>query len=340
MAEPTHRQPRPQRTGRSLRRLVEDASSRLGSRPEARWIVEHACLVHGFQGSPDLLCDQPAPLDLAMAVDSLVARRKSGEPLQYVLGRWPFRTLELVVDRRVLIPRPETEQVVEVALGELSGVAAECTGPMVAVDLGTGSGAIALALALEGGDRLSSLSTGPLTVWGSDRSSDALDVAETNLAMLRAAHPAAADRVRLVAGSWFGALPDVLMGSVDLLVSNPPYVSPAEFLDLDPTVREWEPRGVLVPGGGGGGGQDGAPAGSGDGTTLGEQDGMDGMADIETIIEGAPRWLADGGVLVLELAPHQADAAAAMARHAGLVDVRVEPDLAGRLRALVARREQ
>ena len=113
----------------------------LGSAREARWIVEHA-------GGDDELA-----LDLA-------ARRAGGEPLQYVLGRWPFRTLELTVDRRVLIPRPETEHVVEVALaglmapgfGPIPGPAPGRTGSgPVCVDLGTGSGAIALSLAVEGG---------------------------------------------------------------------------------------------------------------------------------------------------------------------------------------------
>ncbi len=113
---------------------------------------------------------------------ALADRRAAGEPLQYVLGRWPFRRLELVVDRRVLIPRPETEQVVEVALAELASLAADrrpsrrgqpgAARARCAVDLGTGSGAIALSLAVEGG----ALAPG-LVVWATDVSRDALAVA-------------------------------------------------------------------------------------------------------------------------------------------------------------------
>ena len=117
-------------------------------------------------------------------------------------------------------------------------------------------------------------------------------------------------------GRWFAALPTDLVGSIDLLVSNPPYVSVGEYPDLEPVVREWEPKEALVA----------DPS----------SDGSGGMADVETIIAGASRWMSGDGTLVVELAPHQADAAAAMAQQGGFVDVRVEPDLAGRPRVLVA----
>jgi release factor glutamine methyltransferase len=309
------------------RQLVEGATSRLGSGAEARWIVEHALAAAGYP-NPSLQfvskLDELVPPSASQLVESLVARREAGEPLQYVLGVWPFRTLELAVDRRVLIPRPETEQVVEVALAELQRVMAErvTAGPAnrvpVAVDLGTGSGAIALSLAVEGGSR-----HGRLEVWATDSSSGALDVARSNLKALKTlkasgpdADRALLDRVRLRQGQWFAALPTDLVGSIDLLVSNPPYVSVGEYPDLDPAVREWEPKEALVA----------DPS----------SDGSGGLADVETIIACAPRWLSSDGTLVIELAPHQADAATAMARQGGFVDVRVEPDLAGRPRVLVA----
>ena len=122
----------------------------------------------------------------------MVARRRAGEPLQYVLGSWGFRRLDLLVDRRVLIPRPETEQVVEVALELLAGRER----PLVVADLGTGSGAIALSLARE-------LPSTGVEVWATDISTDALDVARANLAGLGRA----AVNVRLAEGDWFGALP-------------------------------------------------------------------------------------------------------------------------------------
>ena len=309
------------------RQLVEGATSRLGSGAEARWIVEHALGAAGYP-SPSLLSvsrlNELVPTSASVLVESLVARRQAGEPLQYVLGVWPFRTLELAVDRRVLIPRPETEQVVEVALAELQRMMAErvtagtANRVPLAVDLGTGSGAIALSLAVEGGSR-----HGGLEVWATDSSSGALDVARANLKALRTlkasgpdADRALLDRVGLRQGRWFAALPTDLVGSIDLLVSNPPYVSVGEYPDLEPVVREWEPKEALVA----------EPS----------SDGSGGLADVETIIAGAPRWMSGDGTLVVELAPHQADAAAAMARQGGFVDVRVEPDLAGRPRVLVA----
>jgi release factor glutamine methyltransferase len=282
--------------------LQESMVARLGSAREARWILEHA----------------DGDRDLALA---LTDRRVRGEPLQYVLGRWPFRTLELTVDQRVLIPRPETEQVVEVAL---AGLAARDVGPdpgrapgrvapgLVCVDLGTGSGAIALSLAVEGRTHFPGL-----RVWATDRSAEALAVARANLSELGRVDRDAASRVHLSEGSWFDALPVGLVGSVDLMVSNPPYVAEDDYDGLDPAVHDWEPRGALV-----------AARGS---------DGVGGMAAIELIVAGARRWLRPTGLLVVEIAPSQAAAAVVAGRRAGFDDVRAERDLAGRLRMLVAR---
>src|SRR5664280_109002 len=287
------------------RELVARVAERVGSVREAVWIVEH---VEGIGTLP------PERDGVALG---LAGRRAGGEPLQYVLGTWQFRTLELAVDRRVVIPRPETEQVVEVALAELDRIGAErqadgWSGP-VCVDLGTGSGAIALSLAVEG-----ARGGAAPEVWGTDRSPDALAVAQANLDALAARDAAAAARVTLVEGSWFDALPGSLSRRVDLVVSNPPYVSGDEFGDLDPEVREWEPEGALV-----------APRG---------RSGVGGMADIEAVVAGAGAWLRPSGALVVELAPPQAYAAVAAARRAGFTRVGTARDLAGRLRMLVAAR--
>src|SRR5688500_2404619 len=155
----------------------------------------------------------------------MVERRAAGEPLQYVLGAWGFRSLDLYVDRRVLIPRPETEQVVEVALAELRALGA--AKPLV-VDLGTGSGAIALSIAPE---------VPTSQVWATDASPAALAVARANLAGIGRA----AARVRLEHGSWFAALPKLLQGRVDMVISNPPYVADGDT--LPPEVADWEPAG-------------------------------------------------------------------------------------------------
>jgi len=285
------------------RRLEDAIADRLGSAREARWIVEHA------DG------------DVGRARES-ADRRAAGEPLQYVLGRWPFRSLDLVVDRRVLIPRPETEQLVEVALAELGalssdrgvgpGQARSASGP-VGVDLGTGSGAIALSLAVEGGP----LAPG-LVVWATDASGDALAVAGENLAELAGRDPVAAGRVRLSGGRWFDALPPAMVGTIDLLVSNPPYVAESDFPSLDPTVRDWEPHRALVA----------APGSS----------GVGGMADIEAVIVGASRWLRPSGALVVEIDPSQGAPALDVARRAGFRRSRTRRDLAGRIRMVVARR--
>ncbi len=285
-------------TGAQLERTI---AQRVGSVREARWIVEHT------GGN-------------ARWAMSLADRRAAGEPLQYVLGRWPFRSLELAVDRRVLIPRPETEQVVEVALAELAslvvgdgspGRAGPGTGP-VAVDLGTGSGAIALALAVEGG----AVAPG-LVVWATDDSAGALEVAAQNRDEVARLEPQAAGRVRLSEGRWFDALPTEVAGTVDLVVSNPPYVAEAEFPRLDPTVSRWEPRDALV-----------AP----------DAGGVGGMADIEAVVAGAPHWLRSSGALVVEIDPAQADATLDAVHRAGFSRSCTAQDLAGRIRMVVARR--
>jgi release factor glutamine methyltransferase len=149
----------------------------------------------------------------------LVRRRVRREPVAYILGRKGFRAIELQVDRRVLIPRPETELLVEVAVG---------LRPKSVLDIGTGSGAVALAVA----DELPETS-----VVATDLSQAALSVAWGNAERL-----GLADRVRFMVGS----LPEGPGG--DLLLANLPYVSEAEWEGLAPEIREFEPREALVPG--------------------------------------------------------------------------------------------
>jgi release factor glutamine methyltransferase len=211
------------------RRLLAEATDRVGL-VDARRIVQSAS---GREGPEWVLgLDTPAPQRGVAAVDAMVARREAGEPLQYVLGRWGFRSLDLLVDRRVLIPRPETEVVAEIAVDELRRLGGGDRS-VRAADLGTGSGAVALSLASE-----------VLTaeVWGTDRSTDALAVARANLAGVGRR----ASRVRLVEGDWFAALPADLRGRLDLVVSNPPYVGAWEALPAE--VAVWEPRDALVAG--------------------------------------------------------------------------------------------
>jgi len=124
------------------RTLLNETIEVLGERPQARWICETACGLDGDEFLAEL--DEPATERMVAQLDAMVARYRAGEPLAYVMGHWSFRTIELMVDRRVLIPRPETEMVAGRALELARGVA----GQRRVVDLGTGSGAIGLSLSM------------------------------------------------------------------------------------------------------------------------------------------------------------------------------------------------
>jgi release factor glutamine methyltransferase len=280
------------------RQLWVETTDALGGTPEAaveaRWLCQRAS---GRDSAEWVIAlDDAATVRTVAHLDAMVARRRTGEPVQYVLGSWAFRRLDLMVDRRVLIPRPETELVVEAALE----AARSRPPPVVLADLGTGSGAIALALADE-------LPLAGTTVWATDVSPDALDVARANLAGLGRAGA----NVRLAAGAWFSALPADLAGSLDVLVSNPPYV--ADTGAVEETVVRWEPAGALFA-------------------------GPDGLAAIRELLAGAPAWVRPGGFVVLEIGADQGEQVAELAAAAGLTSIEVRPDLAGLDRILVARR--
>lgn len=284
------------------RSLLAEAQRRLAQAGSAAPDVDARRIVEQATGcdSAELVLelDRPATRRGVAHFDAMLERRLTGEPLQYVLGSWGFRSLDLMVDQRVLIPRPETEVVVGHALAELDRLRESTRGrPLRVVDLGTGSGAIALSVAAE---------REGVEVWASDVSAGALDVASANLAGLGRR----AGAVRLVEGSWFAALPDELRGSVDVVVSNPPYVAEGDPLPAE--VVDWEPYEALVSG----------PAGT---------------EALDLLVEGALGWLRRPGALVLELAPSQAPAIEEAARRAGYAAVATAADLAGRPRALVAR---
>ncbi|MEX1217073.1 MAG: peptide chain release factor N(5)-glutamine methyltransferase [Acidimicrobiales bacterium] len=262
---------------------------------ETRWIIERAS---GSEGAEYNRCLDENVTERGMHFhDLMVERRLAGEPLQYVLGRWGFRLLDLFVDQRVLIPRPETEVVAGLAIDELRMMRNEGIDQPIAVDLGTGSGAIGLSIAAE---------VERVDVWITDASSDSLVVARSNLAGIGRA----ATRVRAVEGSWYEALPTELRGSVDILVSNPPYVATTD--ELEDIVRGWEPSTALFS-------------------------GEDGLDDLRIIITGAYEWLRPGGALVLEMAPNQVSAVCEIVADSGFSDCTEHLDLSGRPRAVVAR---
>jgi release factor glutamine methyltransferase len=211
------------------RQLWAETTQAVGDRTRAKWICEVASAsVDGDEFLGRL--DEAATVRMVSHLDSMVARHRTGEPLQYVLGEWTFRRITLTVDRRVLIPRPETESVAGLAIE----LAARCGPARIVADLGTGSGAIGLSMAYE-------LPRSGTEVWITDVSADAIDVARANLAGIG---PAAAN-VRVAQGSWFDALP--ASTEFDVIVSNPPYVAIGSP-DLEPGVVEWEPGSALFAG--------------------------------------------------------------------------------------------
>jgi release factor glutamine methyltransferase len=215
-----------------------------------------------------------------------IERRALGEPLPHITGWAGFRHLNLRSDSRALIPRPETEGLVELLLQRVrSGRVA---------DIGTGSGCIALSLALEGDFS---------EVVGVDRSSDALMLARQNRELVGA-------RVDLVQGDLCEPL---CAGAFDALVSNPPYLTVAEYGALEGAVREWEPSFALVSG----------------------QDGLDATA---RLLEGGHAVLRPGGWLALEVDCSRAVRSAERAVSLGWEDVAIHMDLFGRERYLLARR--
>ncbi len=234
-----------------------------------------------------------AACDAALAA---AARRASGMPLQYAARAAAFRHLSLMVDERVLIPRPETEQLVELVLD-----ATRHQDGGVVADVGTGSGAIALALASEG--RFA-------RVIATDISLDALEVARANAERCA---PVLRAPVELRHGSLLAPVPE---GALRAVVSNPPYIAFHEMAELPASVRDWEPAVALCS-------------------------GANGMAAIERLIAQAAVALLPGGLLALEVDARRASLAAELAvAHDVYEDVRVLLDLTGRERFVVARRRE
>lgn len=223
-------------------------------------------------------------------LDALVARRRCGEPLQYVEGSVPFGPIEVAVDGRALVPRPETEQVWEAAVGCLG----EAGPGSVIVDLGTGTGVLALAL---------KHAFPAARVFGVDVSAGALDLARANAATNGL-------DVEFLHGDLFEPLDPSLRGRVDLVVSNPPYVTEAEWLRLPSEIRDHEPRSALVA-------------------------GPQGTEVLARIAEEAHWWLGVGGWLVCEIGEKQGAAVDALFDR---YRREIRTDLAGRDRILVARR--
>jgi release factor glutamine methyltransferase len=224
-------------------------------------------------------------------LERVLVRRLSGEPLQYITGEAAFRGLTLSVDCRALIPRPETEGLVGVAL-QLMGAQEKPT----VLDAGTGSGAIALALAVE---------RSSWKILAADVSGAALELAQEN-----------AERYDAYQVEWMEA--DItslgfwrLLPPLDLVISNPPYVAEAEWNELPVEICNHEPPRALLA-------------------------GPDGLDVIRPLLEGASMRVKPGGLVVVEIGQTQSDKVMQLASLHGFVDVRVAPDLSGHPRYLIA----
>jgi release factor glutamine methyltransferase len=232
-------------------------------------------------------------------------RRAIGEPVAYIAGKREFWSLDFAVSPEVLIPRPETELLVESALSCLNrapgqtGVADAAGWHLHALDLGTGSGAIAVSLVKERGD---------LAVWATDVSGPALDIARLN-ARRHAVEP----RIRFAQGDLFEPVADK-KDFFDVIVSNPPYVPSAELAHLAPDVRDWEPRMAL----------DGGAA---------------GLDFYRRIIAEAPLYLSPEGSLLVEIGPDLAVRVRELLAASGQYEeCAVHPDYSGRPRVVSARK--
>ncbi|KAF0095597.1 MAG: release factor glutamine methyltransferase [Puniceicoccaceae bacterium 5H] len=254
---------------------------------DAQWLFAHVLGCRRL----DLFLqyDRPMTDEHLERLRPLVRRRaQDREPMQYVVGSTEFYGLTLKVDRRALIPRPETEELVDLLVQRYGDAP-----PERVVDLGTGTGAIALALAQAWPNA---------QVLAIDSSRDALALAKENATAL------GLERVGFRHGSWL----EPLRGPVDLIVSNPPYLTAEEMQTAEAEVAQHEPHSALAS-------------------------GADGLDDLRVIIAGVPQWLKPGGLLVLETGIAQHETLRELVEAAGLQGFESVPDLSGRDRFVLAR---
>lgn len=241
--------------------------------------------------------DRPLSADERATLRDAVARRGTGEPLQYVTGRAPFRYLDIAVGPGVLIPRPETELLVDLVLPAIDEAIASRGGATV-VDVGAGSGAVAVAIATERPEA---------RVIAVDISPEALAWAQRTIE-----EAGVGDRVTLLEGDLLAPLPTDLYGSVDVVVSNPPYIPTPDLATLESVVADFEPRLAL------------------DG-------GADGLAVFDRLAPAAADVLRPGGTFACELDEKRVSTAAEKCVQ-WYEGVRVVEDLVGRERCVVATR--
>jgi release factor glutamine methyltransferase len=279
---------------RSAHQLVRNAAEKLERvgvpEPAASAEVLLAELL-GVKRSELALLGEPLTDEEAAIYEAWISRRLEREPVQRILGYAYFRNLRLELDEYTLIPRPDTESVIDAALEAVDRRSGSCR----VVDLGTGSGAIAISVAQE---------RPSCEVHATDDSNGVLQVARRNAVRAGA-------MVRFYETDLAFGL-DALEGSVEVLVSNPPYVKSADIPKLAPEVREWDPRAAL----------DGGP---------------DGLDFYRRIFAEVSPLLVNGADVVLEVGDRQAEAVLELGRYAGFKPLGARPDLAGTLRAVLLR---
>lgn len=271
-----------------------DRSGSTNASQEALWLLAYAFgMKHHELASRR---DQTVSGEGLARAESVVSRRMGREPLQYILGTQEFCGLDFSVNPAVLIPRPETELLVQVTLRE--GRLAEGS---VVVDVGTGSGCVAVTLATILSD---------MRIFALDCSGDALAVAKNN-----AERHGVGDKITWKEGDLLSPLREChLVGAVDAIVSNPPYITEEAWVSLQPEVRDFEPRLALVA-------------------------GQRGTEFHERLLHDARQFLVPGGLLVMELGQGQTPFVRRAAEQAGgYTGLQTVEDEAGIERVMIARR--
>ena len=275
---------------------------------EARMVLAHLLEIHLQLPKSALLTHDGIEVSDAFlqAWQLLEQRRLDGEPIAYLIGKRGFHAIELMVGPGVLIPRPETELLVDLGLDELQGLInknnalneSQCS--LTMLDLGTGSGAIALAIAS---------SQPKVTVVATDASEAALDIAERNCAHLKLSN-----RVAFCLGNWYAALQSLSSSSrhFDVILSNPPYIE-ADDPHLSQGDLRFEPPSALT-------------------------DFGSGLTCLTAIIDGALAHLKPGGLLAVEHGFDQSPAVLEQLALAGFQDIRAHQDLAGHWRVASGRK--
>ena len=261
---------------------------------EAMWLLEHALGLRRHQLVSQ--ADRLVSPDVRACIESLVARRVAREPLQYLLGTQEFCGLEFSVSPAVLIPRPETELLIHHVVDHVQTLS-----DATIVDVGTGSGCVAITLAARlNGRRILAI----------DRSPEALAVAQRN-----AMRHGVRDRIEWLEGDLLSPLQvQQAAGTIDVIVSNPPYISESDWAGLEPEVRVFEPRMALIG-------------------------GVQGTEFHERLLRESREFLVPGGVLVMEMGAGQAPIVRQLAEQiGGYTALRIIEDAAGIERVVIAQR--